>query len=152
MRSLVKKVRKSCWGHKRFQVWPYESPPPGNLPVTRTESVTPYENVGVDFAGPIKYRVKLKQEGKAYLVVYACYLTRAVYLDILPSLQTDKLLTSLKTFIARHGRPRYIYSDNGSAFKAAADWLNKVRKSEKFHDCLAKLEITWKFNLSRALR
>ena len=150
LRSLVKKVRRSCWGCKRFQVKAYQSPPPGNLPVTRTQGMTPFENVGVDFAGPIKYRVKPKQEGKAYLVLYACCLTRGVFLDVLPTLQTDKFLASLKKFIARRGRPRYIYSDNGSTFKAAADWLKKVRKCERFHDRLAQLEIDWKFNLSRA--
>lgn len=112
--------------------------------------MTPFENVGVDFAGPIKYRVKPRQEGKAYLVLYACCLTRGVFLDVLPTLQTDRFLASLKKFIARRGRPRYVYSDNGSTFKAAADWLKKVRKCERFHDRLAQLEIDWKFNLSRA--
>ena len=43
-----------------------------------------------------------------------------------------------------------IYSDNGSKFKAAADWISKVRKEEKFHHYLAKHDIAWRFNLSRA--
>lgn len=105
LRSLAKKVRKGCWGCKQFQVQVYKSPPPGSLPVTRTQGVTVYENVGVDFVGPIKYQVKSKQEGKAYLVLYTCCLTRGVYLDVLPSLQTDNFLSSLKTFIARCGQP-----------------------------------------------
>lgn len=91
-----------------------------------------------------------KTDGKAYLVLYACSLTRGVYLDLLPSLETNKFLTSLKGFIARHGRPRMIYSDNGKTFTAAADWVNKVRKDEKFHNCLTQLDVTWIFNLSHA--
>ena len=117
--------------------------------MTRKEGVTPYENIGVDFAGPIKYKMKPKQEGKAYLFLYACRLTRGVYLNVLLNLQTNKFLTSLKTFIARRGRLRYIYSDNGNTFKDAAYCLSKVKKSKKFHNCLAKMQITWKFNLSR---
>lgn len=31
----------------------------------------PFEVVGVDFAGPIKYRKTPQVEGKAYLVLYA---------------------------------------------------------------------------------
>ena len=112
--------------------------------------MTPYQTIGIDFAGPIKYRLTPKTEGKAYLVLYACSLTQGVYLDLLPSLETDKFLTSLKGFIARRGRPQVIYSDNGSTFKAAADWISKVRKEEKFHHYLAKYDVAWRFNLSRA--
>ncbi len=44
-------------------------------------------------------------------------------------------------FIARRGRPKLIYSDNGGTFKAAAKWLKEAQKSEKF---------SWQFNLSWA--
>jgi len=112
--------------------------------------VTPYKTIGVDFAGPIKYPVTQKTDGKCYLVLYACSLTRGVYLDLIPSLKPNKFLSSLKGFIARRGHPRVIYSDNGSAFKSAADWLNNVKNDEKFHNCLAQLDLSWRFNLSRA--
>ena len=94
--------------------------PPGNLPTTRTEGETPCQAVGVDFAGPIKYRISAKTEGKPYLVLFACRLTHGVYLDLLPSLETDKFLPCLKRFIARRGRPSMVYSDNGRTFQAAA--------------------------------
>ena len=68
-----------------------------------------------------------------------------VYLDLLPSLE----MASLKGFIARHGRPHIIYSDNGSMFKAA-DWMSRVRKDEKFHHYLAQHDVAWRFNLNRA--
>ena len=55
LRRLVKKVRGKCWGCKRFRTKPFPSPPPGNLPRTRTSGNTPYEVIGVDFAGPIMY-------------------------------------------------------------------------------------------------
>ena len=42
LRRLTKKVIKSCWGCKRFQAQAYQSPPPGNLPLTRTQGETPY--------------------------------------------------------------------------------------------------------------
>ena len=141
LRRLTKKVIKSCWGCKRLQAQAYQTLPPGDLPLTRTQGVTPYQTIGIDFAGPIKYRLTPKTEGKAYLVLYACSLTRGVYLDLLPSLETDKFLTSLKGFIARRGRPQVIYSDNGSTFKAAADCISKVRKEEKFYHYLASMTL-----------
>jgi hypothetical protein len=56
----------------------------------------------------------------------------------------------LKRFLARRGRPKLIYSDNGSTVLAAAKWLQRVRKDERFHHYLTNLEIKWRFNLSRA--
>lgn len=86
LRALTKRVIKSCcWGCKRFQAQAYQCPPPGSFPLAHTQGVTPYETIGVDFAGPIKYRVMQKTEGKCYLVLYACSLTRGVYLDLIPS-------------------------------------------------------------------
>ena len=72
------------------------------------------------FAGPMKYRKKKGQEGKAYQVLSACSLTRGIYLELLSSLETSEFLRSLKRFIVRGGRPEKIYSDNGRTFVAAA--------------------------------
>ena len=60
----------------------------GNLPSDRTQGSSPFQVVGVDYAGPIKYRKRGKVEGKAYIVLYACSLCRALYLDLVISLET----------------------------------------------------------------
>ena len=44
------------------------------------------------FAGPMKCRKKKGHEGKAYLVLYACSLTRGIYLELLSSLETSEFL------------------------------------------------------------
>ena len=106
--------------------------------------------VGVDYAGPIKYLTKGRRERKAYVILYTCSLTRAVYLELLPSQETTEFLRSLKRLIARRGRPQKIYSDNGKTFVAAAKWLREIMKDERLHDWLAQHEIKWQFNTSRA--
>ena len=113
LRQLVKKVRKSCHGCKRFQASAYAAPRPLNLPTTWTQGTNPYQVIGVDYAGPIRYRVSKQREGKAFVLLYACGLTRGIYLDLLPNLETAECLKSLKQFIARRGRPERICSDNG---------------------------------------
>ena len=150
LRRLVKKLRGGCYGCKRFRAKAYQTPPPGNLPKNRTEGSRPFQVIGVDFAGPIRYTSRAKTESKAYLALYACSLTRAVHLDLLKSMETPEFIASLKRFIARRGRPERIYSDNGSTFKAAEKWLKKVEQDERFHDLLVGLTIKWQFNLSRA--
>ena len=71
LRRLVKKIRSDCNGCERFRAKAYQAPPPGNLPTTRTQGTVPFEVIGVDFAGPIKYVTKSREEAKSYLALYA---------------------------------------------------------------------------------
>ena len=83
-------------------------------------------------------------------MLFACSLTRGLYLELLPDLTTDEFLWCLKRLIAQRGKPNKIYSDNGKTFVAAAKWLKQVEKEEKFQDWLAGQGTKWQFNLSRA--
>ena len=65
-------------------------------------------------------------------------------------METEKFISTLKQFIARKGRPEKIYSDNGRTFVGAAKWLRNVMQDERLHDFLAKLNIKWHFNLTKA--
>ena len=150
LRRLTKKIVKTCYGCKRFQVRALASPPPGNLPKDRTERRAAFQVVGIDYAGPLKYRKTKKVEGKAYLALYACSVTRALYLELLPNMETSEFLKSLKRFIARCGRPEKIYSDNGRTFVGAANWLKAVMTDERLNDFVARQGIKWQFNLSHA--
>ena len=148
LRRLVKLVIKDCHGCKRFHAIAYASPPPTNLPKTRTEGSTAYQIIGIDYAGPLRYRKSKGKEGRAYILLYACSLTRGVFLDLMPNMEMTECLYSLQRFIAR--RLERIYSDNGSTFTAAAKWIKLVMRDEKLQDYLSRNGITWQFNLSRA--
>jgi len=149
LRRLAKRVISGCYGCKKFRAMSIKPPPPGFLPKTRTEQFTPFSVIGVDFAGPVRYRYNGKEK-KSYIALYYCSLTRAVFLSLLPSLETREFVKSFKELIARRGRPSIIYSDNGSTFVAAAKWLKSVRKDEILNELLREYEISWRFNVSRA--
>ena len=150
LRRLVKAVRKNCWGCKRFQTTALTDPPPGLLPYDRTNGESAFEVIGVDFAGPIRYRQTPNRQGKAYLALFACSLIRAVHLELLQNLETETFIPCLKRLIARRGKPRKIYSDNGGTFVKAAKWLRTIRTDERLQGYLEDHEIQWEFNLSRA--
>ena len=150
LRQLAKKLRKGCFGCKRMHATPLHRPPAGSLPIERTVGSRPFEVIGLDYAGPFPYKMSKKREGKAYLMLYTCSLTRAVHLELLPDQSAETFIPSLKAMIARRGRPKRIYSDNFSTFVSSAKWLKKVARSEETNDFLASNEIQWRFNLSRA--
>ena len=140
LRRLTKRVIRSCYGCKRYQITALANPPTGSLPKERTERSVPFKYTGVDFAGPVKYLSKSKREMKAYIVLYACFVTRAVYLEILPNVSVEEAIRSIQK----------IFLDNGKTFVAAAKWLRKIRNDEKLYALLAKHGIAWQFNLGRA--
>ena len=140
----------TCWGWKRFTALPLTTPPPGPMPSDCTLGGAAFEVIGTDFADPILYKPTSRRQGKAYLVIFSCSLSQAVHLELVPSLKTSAFLPCLKRLIARRGRPRVIYSDNGSTFVKAAKWLKQVREDEKLQGYLESHNIEWKFNLSHA--
>ena len=148
MRRLAKRVIKACNRSKWFHTTAFAVPPPGQLPRDRTEGKNAFQVVAVDFTGPLKYRKGRDQEGKAYIALYACSLTRGVYLELVSSLETGEFLRCLKRFIARRGWPEKIYSDNGGTFVAAAKWLKQVMTDECLNEYLSRQGIKWQFNLS----
>lgn len=86
----------------------------------------------------------------AYILLFACSLTRSAHLELLPNQMAEDFIRSLKRFIAWRGRPKKIYSDNGKSFMAAATWLSKVMKAEQLQNHLAHQGTKFQFNLSRA--
>lgn len=104
LRSFTKRLIKGCFGCKRYQATAFAQPPTGNLPRDRTEGSWPFQVVGIDYAGPILYRAKKGQGNKSYIWLYACSLTRALYLELLPDLTTEKCI-----LIARRGRPQNLF-------------------------------------------
>jgi hypothetical protein len=62
----------------------------------------------------------------------------------------EEFQDKLNAFICRKTRPQRIISDNAAVFKAAAQWIKKIPKSEALQDFLAKQIITWQFNLAKS--
>lgn len=114
------------------------------------EGTKTFEVIGVDYAGPLICQVNNNEEEKAYILLFSYSLSRAIHLELLPDQTTEGFIRSLKRFTARRGRPRKIYSDNAKTFESAARWLHKIMNSERLNDYLAREDITWQFNLSRA--
>ena len=150
LRKLVKSARSTCWGWKRFRALSVTAPLPGLLPTKRTNIRGAFEVIGTDFAGPILYKLRNKTEGKAYLVIFSCSLSRAVHLELVTNLETSTFLSCLRRLIARRGRPSVIYSDNGSTFVKLAKWLKQARGDEEYNGFLESHDIQWRFNLSCA--
>ena len=98
---------------------------------------------GVDFAGPFRYKVGKKEEGKCYVIIFTCASSRAVHLEVARTQTADEFNRKLNAFFSRRTRPPIIISDNAQVFKVTADWVKTVRKREKLQNYLARENIRW---------
>ena len=121
----------------------------GDLPQERVNPAPPFSNVGIDFAGPMPYRCD-KTEAKCYLVVFVCFVTKAIHLDVTKALNTQECMKAIRRFISRRGCPARIFSDNGTNFIGSLNDLIKLKRilREKYGtDCLPQavldLGINW---------
>ena len=69
-----------------------KDPIPGKLREDRTTVGGAFEVIGLDFAGPLKYKEGKKSQGKAYLAIFTCSLSRAVHQELIASLETDNFI------------------------------------------------------------
>ncbi|XP_066934407.1 uncharacterized protein [Clytia hemisphaerica] len=121
-----------------------------DLPKARVVESPPFTYVGVDFFGPFIVK-ELRRELKRYGVIFTCFSTRAVHLEVSSSLETDTFIMTLRRFISRRGKVRSMHSDNGTNFVGTEREL-KEAISEMDHERIAKYmneqdgDWIWKFN------
>ena len=149
--SNVQKVLNKCFTCRKFN----SQPKPqimGPLPTERLQiNKPPFSATGVDYFGPIiiqrgKYRRQNSVQIKRYGAVFNCLITRAVHLEV-ADLSTKCFILALRRFIACHGHPNVLYSDNGLNFVGVNKELHKLISSfnkNKINNFL-KDNTEWKF-------
>ena len=101
LRSLSKRVIKSCYGCKRHQASAFAQAPVGNLPKNTTKGSWPFQVIGIDYARPITYRARKGQEKKSYILLDACSLSPALYLELLPDLNDRRVYSKSKAIYCK---------------------------------------------------
>ena len=87
LRQLLKKTIKKYYGCKRFRVSHCPEPSTRLLPVERTTQNLPFTIFGIDYAGPLIYKIEgCKKLRCTYHYLHS--LTRAIYLELLPNQST----------------------------------------------------------------
>ena len=93
----------------------------GQLPLERVTPDIVFENVGIDYAGPLYIKhghVRKPTVVKAYVCVFVSLSVKAVHLELASDLSTD-------AFIARRGKHWLLWSDHGTNFIGAVRELKE---------------------------
>ena len=113
-----------------------------DLPAARTEPSAPFTHCGADCFGPFLVNENRKQL-KKYGVIFSCFSSRAVHIEILDDLSTDSFINAFRCFISIRGNVRTLYCDQGTNLVGAR---NEFQKSMKELSCSETAEIFTKFN------
>lgn len=100
------------------------------LPRDRVQCSRPFTITGVDFAGPIYIRSGLRRVAakKAWIVIFVCFSTKAIHLELAEDLSSRTFIATLRCFMARRGKCAKIYNDNGTNFVGAQKELVLMMK------------------------
>lgn len=127
-----------------------------DLPAPRVRSAEPFEECGVDYAGPFdvkSYAGRGTRVTKAYVAVFVCLASKAVWLEPVTTLTSEGCLWAVSRLVARWPAVRVMHSDNGRNFVGAANELNRIHQawcSKEVVDGMAMRGISWKFITPRA--
>ena len=84
------------------------------------ERVFPFTNIGDDCFGPFEVKF-MRKTMKRWCCLFTCLTTRAVHIEVVPSLEAETCLSAITRFIARRGKLATIRSDNGTNFVGAKE-------------------------------
>ncbi|XP_055938208.1 uncharacterized protein LOC129968376 [Argiope bruennichi] len=125
----------------------------GDLPEGRVTLNRPFFVCGFDYAGPIsilKHRGRGAKTTKGYMVVFVCFATKALHLELVTDYTSDSFIAALKRFCSRRSTPKHIHSDNGTNFLGAKrkfkdlyNHLSKINLDQKVSYFLSQQEIEW---------
>ena len=148
-RAAVKQLISSCVYCRKLRGEP-EGQLMADLPKDRLEEIPLFSNVGTDVFGHFHIshgKTTRASPGtrKVYVAIFVCLVSRAVHLEILPSLDAASYWNALRRFISIRGTPRLIRSDNGGNISSTKSQLEAVNVSELQRN-LEEHSIEWSFN------
>lgn len=73
----------------------------------------------------VEFLLKITLFEKLIFCLWIDLTTRAVHIEITPSLSTDIMIMALRRFAARRGMTKIIYTDNGTNFVGANEKLKR---------------------------
>ena len=102
--KLVKATKRNCVICRKMDK-KLNAQAMGQLPTDRLKPTPAWYATALDFFGPFKIKdeVKKRTTGKAYGIIFNCFASRAVHVEISPDYSTEKFLMVLRRFVSIRG-------------------------------------------------
>ena len=127
----------------------------GQLPPERVTPDLVFNNVGLDYAGPLLLKLGSTRKPKvvkAYVCIFVSLSVKAVHLELVSDLTTEAFIACLRRFVSRRGKPVVLWSDHGKNFVGAnrelaelASFLELSKTQQTISEFCSTQCIQWKF-------
>ena len=121
-RPIAKGLLKNCVVYTQEHKKPLVGPPQPKLSSFRLSQTYPFENTGLDYAGPLFVKSifddPYNKTFKFYILLFTCAITRNIHLELTPSMDTNSLIRAIIRFRSRRDIRLFI-SDNFQTFKSS---------------------------------
>ena len=152
-RSIVRRVVMSCKICKRVIGGPFAYPCMPELPTERVRRTKIFENISLDFLGPLhvkkENRSDANQTYKVYVCLLNCMVTRAVHLEIVRDMTAEQFLLAIRRHFALRGVAKHIYSDQAAQHllmdKLFQDVFHEMTQNRDVQTYMAQHGIKWHF-------
>lgn len=99
----------------------------GQLPNYRVEASHPaFANTALDFFGPFEVKVARRTIKEAWCCIFTCMTSRAIHLELCTDKSTDTFLMAFRRFACLRGHPKLVWSDRGTNFVGAQEYLREM--------------------------
>ena len=147
-RALVQRFVDKCFECRKKRAKP-QTQLMAPLPTARLKPFEhPFSQTGIDYFGPMLV-TQFRRSLKRYGCLFTCMSTRAVHIEIVPSLDTESFLMAFWRFSYRRGRPTNCWSDNATYFvtsdKELANAISEWNHA-KIANQLNQHGITWHYS------
>ena len=141
---IVYKTLKSCAVCRLINSKPFKKPNVPSLPSEKVNFIRPFYTVGIDYTGYFNCLDTMGNKIKTYLLIFTCYNTRAIHLEVVNSMTVEDFVLGFIRFSNRYGIPATIYSDNAKTFSAGKTLLQTLHTSDIFKEKFGTVDISFK--------
>ena len=126
LRKMAKAVVSNCVLCRKLRRKPLDQLM-GQVPSLRVAAgFPPFSNTAMDMFGPLQIRLNRRTLQEAQVVIFTCTTTRAIHLELVTDKTSEAFLMAFRRFACLHGHPNVCWSDCGSNFVGAQEYLRQV--------------------------
>jgi len=150
IKTLMKKIVNQCI-HCKEKLKALQEQIISPLPIERIKPSPAFHTTGVDYFGPFatKGEIQKRVRGKSYGVIFTCFSSRAVYVDVAHDLSTDGFLQVLRRFSCLRGWPAKFRSDRGTQLVGASNEMKEIVNNLSWEDVIKygrSFDCEWEFS------
>ena len=156
IRDMVRVLVNRCVVCRKLRKKPLEQLM-GQLPTLRAAAgFPPFSNTAMDMFGPVHIRLNRRTPKEAQVVIFTCTTTRSIHLELVTNKSSDTFLMAFRRFACLRGHPNTCYSDYGTSFAGARDYLKEVMRNRdipKIQSILSEeftCDFKWQWNIPHA--